>query len=89
MRLGIVIFRWAALVSPIVSFVPSLIRTPSFRSIPDVALALMRSVSLLELCLLAFLCLCMNALRLSFATWHLAFRLGFGFMSANDFCSLR
>ena len=32
--------------------------------IPDIAFALMRSVSILELCLLAFLCLSMNALQL-------------------------
>ena len=31
--------------------------------IPEVAYALMRSVSILELCLLGFLCLCLNALK--------------------------
>jgi hypothetical protein len=45
----------------------------------------MRSVSILELCLLAFLCLCMNALRLSVRDRAFGIALGFGLMSANDF----
>ena len=44
----------------------------------------MRSVSILELCLLAFLCLCINALSFHCATWRLGFGLGFGLLSAND-----
>jgi len=42
-------------------------------------------VSLLELCLLAFLCLSMNALRLSVRDMAFGIALGFGLMSANDF----
>ncbi len=53
--------------------------------IPDIAYALMRSVSILELCLLAFLCLSMNALRLSVRDMAFGIALGFGLMSANDF----
>jgi hypothetical protein len=53
--------------------------------IPDIAFALMRSVSILELCLLAFLCLCLNALQLSLKDIAFGFGLGFGLMSANDF----
>ena len=45
----------------------------------------MRSVSILELCLLAFLCLSMNALQLSVRDMAFGIALGFGFMSANDF----
>ena len=45
----------------------------------------MRSVSILELCLLAFLCLSMNALRLSIRDMAFGIALGFGLMSANDF----
>ncbi len=45
----------------------------------------MRSVSILELCLLAFLCLSMNALRLSARDMAFGIALGFGLMSANDF----
>jgi hypothetical protein len=84
MKFGIVIFRWAAVVSLVVTF-----SSVSFRrgilSIPDVALGLMRSVSLLELCLLAFLCLSINALRLSVRDLSFGIALGFGLMSANDF----
>jgi len=49
--------------------------------VPDVAVALMRSVSILELCLLAFLCLSMNALRLTVRDMAFGIALGFGFMS--------
>ena len=52
--------------------------------IPDIAFGLMRSVSILELCLLAFLCLSMNALRLSVRDLAFGIALGFGMMSAND-----
>jgi hypothetical protein len=45
----------------------------------------MRSVGLLELCLLAFLCLSMNALRLSVRDLAFGFALGFGTMASNDF----
>jgi hypothetical protein len=45
----------------------------------------MRSVSVLELCLLAFLCLSMNALRLSIRDMAFGIALGFGVMAANDF----
>jgi hypothetical protein len=45
----------------------------------------MRSVSVVELCLLAFLCLSMNALRLSIRDLAFGIALGFGVMSSNDF----
>ncbi len=51
----------------------------------DIAFGLMRSVSILELCLLAFLCLSMNALRLSPRDLGFGIALGFGLMSSNDF----
>jgi hypothetical protein len=53
--------------------------------IPSVALGLMRSVSIVELCLLGFLCLGMNALRLSARDMAFGIALGLGLMSANDF----
>ena len=53
--------------------------------IPVIAERLMRSVSILELCLLGFLCLSMNALRLSVRDMAFGIALGFGLMSANDF----
>jgi len=54
-------------------------------AVPDVAVGLMRSVSVVELCLLAFLCLSMNALRLSIRDLAFGIALGFGVMSSNDF----
>jgi hypothetical protein len=83
-KLGTVAFRWAALVSVVVS-----LSTLSFESlqvvvVTSVASGLMRSVSILELCLLGFLCLSMNALRLSARNIAFGFALGFGLMSTND-----
>jgi len=85
MKFGLVIFRWAAVVSLIVTFSSISYTRRGLLSIPDIASGLMRSVSLLELCLLAFLCLSMNALRLSVRDMAFGIALGFGLMSANDF----
>jgi len=84
-KLGVVIFRWAAVVSVIVSLASISFAHRGFLIIPDIAFGLMRSVSILELCLLAFLCLSMNALRLSTRDLAFGIALGFGLMSAGDF----
>ncbi len=85
MKFGTVIFRWIVLASVIVSFSSLSFSHRGIFIIPDIAYGLMRSVSIIEICLLGFLCLSMNALRLS--PRHMAFgiALGFGMMSANDF----
>jgi len=88
MRFGIVVFRWAAVVSLIVTFSSVSFVHRGILSIPDIALGLMRSVSLLELCLLAFLCICMNALKLSVRDLAFGISLGFGIMAANDFITV-
>ena len=85
MKLGIVIFRWAVLASMLVSLSTLSFSHRGFLIIPDIAFSLMRSVSLLELCLLAFLCLSMNALRLSVRDMAFGVALGFGVMSSSDF----
>jgi hypothetical protein len=85
MRLGSVIFRWVALVSAVASLGSVSYSHPSLSIIPHVAVALMRAVSILELCLLAFLFLCINALQLSVKDLAVGFGLGFGVMSSNDF----
>ena len=85
MKFGVVIFRWAAIVSIIVTFSSIPFFHHGLLSIPDIALGLMRTVSILELCLLAFLCLSMNALRLSVRDMAFGIALGFGLLSANDF----
>jgi hypothetical protein len=85
MRLGTVVFRWATLASLIVSITTIPFSHQGVLIIPDIAYAVMRSVSILELCLLAFLCLSMNALYLSARDKAFGIAVGFGLMSANDF----
>jgi len=85
MKIGIVIFRWAILVCVVLTFSSISIVHHGLAAVPDIAVALMRSVSILELCLLAFLCLSMNALRLTVRDMAFGIALGFGVMSANDF----
>jgi len=85
MKIGIVIFRWAIVVSVVLTFSSISFVHHGLAAIPDIAVGLMRSVSVLELCLLAFLCLSMNALRLSIRDIGFGIALGFGMMSANDF----
>ena len=85
MKLGTVVFRWATLASLIVSTTTLPFSHRGALIIPDVAYALMRSVSILELCLLAFLCLSMNALHLSGRDKAFGIAVGFGLLSTNDF----
>ena len=87
MKIGIVIFRWAIVVSVILTFSSISFSHRGRLMIADIAYSLMRSVSVLELCLLAFLCLSMNALRLTVRDMAFGVALGFGLMSANDFAS--
>ena len=84
-KLAIVIFRWAAVVSVIVSLSSISYTHRGLRIIPDISYGLMHSVSVLELCLLAFLCLSMNALRLTVRDLSFGIALGFGVMSSGDF----
>jgi hypothetical protein len=84
-KLAIVIFRWAAVVSVIVSLSSISYTNRGLRIIPDISYGLMHSVSVLELCLLAFLCLSMNALRLTVRDLSFGIALGFGVLSSGDF----
>ncbi len=84
MNLGTVAFRWAALVSMIVSFPTLSLSHPGVLLIPSIAFGLTHSVSVLELCLLAFLCLSMKVLRLSVRDMVFGISLCFGIFSAND-----
>jgi hypothetical protein len=85
LRFGVVIFRWTVAVSIIVTFSTMTFEHRGIRILPDIGLGLMHSVSLLELCLLAFLCFSMNALKLSVRDLAFGLSLGFGIMAANDF----
>jgi hypothetical protein len=84
-RFGTVIFRWAAVASFIISFSTVSFSRPDWRILVDVIYRLMRSVSIIELCLLAFLCLSMNALRLSVRDNAFGIALGFGIFASGDF----
>ncbi len=84
-RLGTVAFRWVALVSAIISFATMSWGHHGVGIIATFAYGLIRAVSVLELCLLAFLCLSMNALRLSVRDMAFGIAFGFGLMSASDF----
>ena len=84
MKFGLVIFRWTVLASVIVTLSSISIAHRGVMVIPDIAFGLMRSVSILELCLLAFLCLSMNALNLPVRDVVFGISLGFGVMSTND-----
>ena len=79
------VFRWAILASVIVSLSTVNFEHGNILMIPAVAYRLMRSVSIVELCLLAFLCLSMNALHLSVRDITFGIALGFGIMSSSDF----
>ena len=85
LKLGMVVFRWAALVSVVVSFSSASFSHFGLLIIPNIAYGLMRSVSILEISLLAFICLSMNALRLTARDMAFGISLGFGMLSANDF----
>ncbi len=85
LKFGTVIFRWAILASVIVSLSTISFEHRDVLVIPEIAFRLMRSVSIVELCLLAFLCLSMNALHLSVRDMAFGIALGFGVMSSSDF----
>ncbi len=82
---GVLLFRWVAVVSLIVCLSTTSFRHSFLISLPELAIRLMHAVSILELCLLAFLCLCMNALRLSIRDVSFGLALGFGVLSSVDF----
>jgi hypothetical protein len=85
MKFGVVIFRWAILASVIVSFSTVTFSHRGVLIITSIAYNLMHSVSIVELCLLGFLCLGMNALRLSARNLAFGISLGLGLMSSSDF----
>ena len=85
MKIGTVVFRWAIVVCVVLTFSSFTFMHRGFAAIPDIAAALMRSVSILELCLLAFLCISMSALHLSVRDMAFGIALGFGVMVGNDF----
>lgn len=84
-RFGTVIFRWAAVASLLIAVSALNFGHLSVLVLQVFAYRLMHAVSILELCLLAFLCLAMNALRLSVRDLSFGIALGFGTQAASDF----
>ena len=82
MKYGTTLFRWFAIVSVILAI--SSISIHNWASLPNVTLGLMRSISILELCLLAFLCVCMNTLQISTSDFAFGSALSLAFLAAND-----
>jgi hypothetical protein len=83
-KFGTLIFRGSAVASLIVAFSTISWAAKGVLILPTFAFGLARSVSVLELCLLAFLCVFMNAIHLSTRDMAFGISLGFGLMSAND-----
>lgn len=84
-RLGSLAFRWTVVVSLILTFATVGTGKFTIMTLTDIASRLMRAASILELCLLAFLCICMNALKLSPRDMSFGIALGLGILSTNDF----
>jgi hypothetical protein len=84
-NLTVVVFRWAVVASAILGFASMSYGKGGIAAIFGISYGLMRSMSILEICLLAFLCLTMNALRMSPRDMAFGIALGFGVMSAGDF----
>jgi len=84
-RLGTLVFRWAALATALMGLSTVSFTHREVLILAESAYRLMRSVSIVELCLLGFLCLSMNALRLSVRDMAFGIALGLGMMSCGDF----
>lgn len=88
-RLGTLAFRWATAISIIITMAiavfPAVGAHLGSMLLPAIALELMRCMSILELCLLAFLALSVHALGLSFRSRVFGIGLGFGTMAAMEF----
>lgn len=85
MRLSGVPLRWMALVLVILNACSISYAHLGYSSLPFVAMRLMRSASIVTLCLLAFVFLSMKALHISFRDISFGIVLGMAVLSAADF----
>ena len=83
-RLAILVFCWAAAVSVILTLASISFAPISWHILPDILYSTEHSVSILLLCVLAFLCLSLSALRLNARDLAFGIALGFGVMSSSD-----
>jgi hypothetical protein len=90
-RLGLLTFRWIAIVSAVVSVgaiaMPASTRDAGTYLLCEISLHVMRCVSIMELCLLAFLALTIHTLGRSFRSRLFGVGLGFGLQAAADLVS--
>jgi hypothetical protein len=87
-RLGLMAFRWISVVSIVITVgaiaLPAGLKAAGSFDPGPVAIQTMRCVSVMELCLLAFLALTIHALGRSFRSRLFGIALGFGIQAAAD-----
>ena len=84
MKFGVLIVRWVAAVSIILSLALAPFAHRKLALLADLTTSFIWAVSVVALCLLAFLCLCMNALRLSKRDLSFGLAIGFGLIAVGD-----
>lgn len=84
-KIAVVIFSWASLATVMISLSSTLYAPGNGHLLGDISYAVMRSAGVLELCLLAFLCVTMRALGLPFRSLSFGIALGFGMLCSGDF----
>lgn len=83
-RFGLLAFRWVAIISVIISLSSSLPLKGVGAGLMSIGFQVMRCVSILELCLLAFLALFIHSLGRSFRSLAFGVALGFGVQAAME-----
>ncbi|HTV81762.1 MAG TPA: hypothetical protein VME18_03855 [Acidobacteriaceae bacterium] len=87
-RLGLLAFRWGSIVTVVVAIgavaLPASVAAPHGDRMGPIALQLARCVSVMEICLLAFLALSIHALGRSFRSRLFGIGMGFGIQSAAE-----
>jgi hypothetical protein len=81
---GLLGLRWMLALFAIITVASLSTVLGSTHILTEIAYGLMRSVSVMELCLLAFLCIGMKALRISARDMSFGLALGFGVLTLND-----
>ncbi len=83
-RFGLLAFNWVAVISGIISLSAALPLKGVGAGLMSIGFQFMRCVSILELCLLAFLALFIHSLGRSFRSLSFGIALGFGLQSATE-----
>lgn len=87
-RLGLMAFRWISIVSVVISVgaiaLPAAMMPGSSDRLGIIGMQMMRCISVMELCLLAFLALSIHALGRSFRSRLFGIGLGFGIQAATE-----